>query len=472
MQRVGILIVSYGSREAAIADALNRSPTYKTELYIVDKQKNPFNVKKAKEHAVIPDLNITEITKFVSKRKGKIDFGIVGPEKPIIEGVRDLVERKTDVPLICPTKKYAIEASKVAQRLLFEKVAPQANPRFKIFRREDYKNMVSVKKDVYSWLNRLGDQAVVKPDRPAAGKGVGVWGDHFSTRDQLFEHFVANYEQGAVIIEEKVDGEESSFQAFCDGRRIVPLPETRDYKRAFDGDNGPNTGGMGCYKSVGDILPFMIKEDKEKEIELVNKLFRELRKKADSTDLRGVPFYGAFIHTAHGPKILEINSRPGDPEIQCLLPLLKDDFVDICYEMLEGNIHSVSLEDKASVVVYKAPPSYGRYADSFPERVDQNDVNTPVDLSEAERLSASQHDSMNVYPGSMEIREDVLAYALSSRAVCVVGAGDSVEDARETSLRGVQAIKGGALWHRNDIASKEHITKSVEHMRLLRTSER
>jgi phosphoribosylamine-glycine ligase len=140
--------------------------------------------------------------------------------------------------------------------------------------------------------------------------------------------------------------------------------------------------------------------------------------------------------------------------------------------MLEGNIHSVSLEDKASVVVYKAPPGYGGYADSFPEQVDQNDVNTPVDLSEAERLSASLHDSMNVYPGSMEIREDGLAYALSSRAVCVIGAGDSVEKARETSLRGVQAIKGGALWHRNDIASKEHITKSVEHMRLLRTSER
>jgi phosphoribosylamine--glycine ligase len=469
MEKVGILIVSYGSREVAIADALSRSSSHKTELYIVDKQRNPFNVKRAKEHIVIPDLNVVEIARFVSKRKDKIDFGIVGPEKPIIEGIRDLVENQTEVPLICPTKKFAIEASKVEQRLLLEKVAPQANPRFKIFRREDYKNLVSLKKDVYSWLDILRNQAVVKPDRPAAGKGVGVWGDHFNAREQLFEHFVANYQHGAVIIEEKVDGEESSFQAFCDGRRIATLPETRDYKRAFDGDKGPNTGGMGCYKDVGDILPFMTKKDKEKETELVTKLLKKLLKKADSTDLRGIPFYSAFIHTAEGPKILEVNSRPGDPEIQCLLPLLKDDFVDICYRMLEGNISNVNLEERASVVTYRAPPSYGGYAGSFAERIDQNEISTPVDLSEAERLSADRHDNMHVYPGSMELREDGLAYALSSRAVCVVGTGDSIEDARRTSLTGIRAIKGGALWNRNDIASKEHIAKSMEHMNLLRT---
>ncbi len=472
MEKVGILIVSYGSREAAIADALGRSPDHKTELYIVDKQRNPFNVKRAKEHVVIQDLNIAEIAKFVSKRKDKIDFGIVGPEKPIIEGIRDLVERQTSVPLICPTKKFAIEASKVAQRLLLEKVAPQANPRFRIFRREEYHTVASVKKDVYSWLDVLEDQAVVKPDQPASGKGVGVWGDHFNTREQLFEHFVANYQLGAVIVEEKVDGEESSFQAFCDGRRIVPLPETRDYKRAFEGDKGPNTGGMGCYKGVGDILPFMSRKDKEKETELVSKLFKELRKKADSTDLRGIPFYGAFIHTVDGPKILEVNSRPGDPEIQCLLPLLKEDFVDICYKMLEGNINNVSFEDEASVVVYKVPPRYGGYVDSFAERVDQNEIDTPVDLSEAERLTADRRDSMHVYPGSMELREDGHAYALNSRAVCVMCTGDSIEDARETSLRGVQSIKGGALWYRNDIASQEHIAKSMEHMSLLRTREK
>ncbi len=256
MEKVGVLVVSYGAREAAMIDAFTRSQNYLVEIYVADKQRNPFNVKKAAKHVVIPDLNVGEICKFAEANKDKIDFGIVGPEKPIIEGVRDLVEERTGIPMICPTKEYAIEASKVQQRLLFQEIVPEVNPRFKIFNPKDYKSQEEVKKTVYNWLDELENKAVVKPDQPAAGKGVGVWGDHFTTREQLFEHFMANFQQGPVIIEEKIEGEESSFQAFCDGKHLVPLPDTRDYKRAFDDDKGPNTGGMGSYKNVGDVLPF------------------------------------------------------------------------------------------------------------------------------------------------------------------------------------------------------------------------
>jgi phosphoribosylamine--glycine ligase len=468
MERVGVLVVSYGSREASMIDAFAGSQNYKTEIYVVDKQRNPFNVKKAKEHIVVSDLNIADISRFAKKHKSKIDFGIVGPEKPIIEGVRDIVEKATHIPMICPTKEYAIEASKVVQRQLFQKVAPEANPRFMVFDPRNYRSQASVKEDLYGWLDELNNQVAVKPDRPAAGKGVGVWGDHFSDRDELFDHFLANYMQGPVIVEEKIDGEESSFQAFCDGRHLTVLPETRDYKRAFDDDKGPNTGGMGSYKDTGEILPFMTPNDRDKEIEIVNKVFNELRKRADKTDLRGVPFYGAFIHTAKGPKLLENNSRPGDPEIQNILPILSDDFVDVCYKILEGNLNSVNLEKKATVVTYMAPPNYGEFASVFPELVKTAEANQSVDLSEAEKLSAKHEDYMRVYPGSMEIRDDGKAYAMSSRAVCVVGVGASIHTARDISLEGIGAIKGGGLWHRNDIASKEHIDKSVEHMKLLR----
>jgi phosphoribosylamine--glycine ligase len=308
----------------------------------------------------------------------------------------------------------------------------------------------------------------VKPDRPAAGKGVGVWGDHFNTREELFEHFLSNYKYGTVIVEEKIDGEESSFQAFCDGRHLTPLPETRDNKRAFDNDKGPNTGGMGSYKDVGDTLPFMTSTDRDKEIEIVNKIFKELRKTADKTDLRGIPFYEAFIHTGKEPKILENNSRPGDPEILNLLPILKDDFVDVCYKILEGNLTHVNLEKKATVATYKAPPNYGGYASIFPDFVKTAEVDQPVDLSEAEKLSVKYGDNIRVYPGSMEIRDDDNTYALSSRAICLVGTGDSIQAARKISLEGINAIKGGALWNRNDIASVEHIQRSVKHMERLR----
>lgn len=466
VEKVCVLVVSYGAREAAMVDSLTRSANYNVEVYVADKQRNPFNVKKAAQHVVIPDLNVEDICKFAETNKDKIDFGIVGPEKPIIEGVRDVVEKRTGIPLICPTKEYAIEASKVQQRLLFQETVPEVNPRFKIFKPRDYKTSEDARKALYKWLDELGNLAVVKPDKPAAGKGVGVWGDHFANREQLFEHFWENLKHGDVIVEEKIEGEESSFQAFCDGKHLVPLPETRDYKRAFNGDKGPNTGGMGSYKDLGDVLPFMTKSDREKEIDIVNRIFEKL-KAGDNQALRGIPFYVAFMHTGKQPKILENNSRPGDPEIINILPILKDDFVDICFKILDGNLTRIEIEKKATVVTYKVPPNYGGFEEAFPERVSKADVGTPVDLAKAYELSRKYGDGIRVYPASMELRGNEV-YALKSRAVCVVGIEDSIEAARKISLEGVNAIKGGALWHRTDIASKEHIEKSIRHMEELR----
>jgi phosphoribosylamine--glycine ligase len=468
MEKVGVLIVSYGARETAMVDAFARSSNHNVKLYIADKQCNPFNKKKAAEHVVIPDLNVKEICKFAEANKDKIDFAVVGPEKPIIAGVRDLVEQHTGIPVICPKQQYAIEASKVQQRLLFQEIAPEANPRFKIFDSKDYKGTEDVKKAVYSWLDQLENKSVVKPDKPAAGKGVGVWGDHFTTREQLFEHFMSNFRYSAVIIEEKVDGEESSFQALCDGKHLVALPETRDYKRAFDGDKGPNTGGMGSYKDASDRLPFLTAAEREYELSLATKIFEKWKSKIrDDTALRGVPLYLAFMHTGAGIKILENNSRPGDPEIINILPVLKEDFVDVCFKILEGNLTSIESEKSATVLTYKVPTGYGGYANVFPSRVDNAAVDTPVDLSKAYALASKYGDRIRVYPASMEVRNSRV-YALKSRAVGVLGVGETIEEARQVSLEGARAIEGGALWNRTDIASKEHIAQSVSHMEQLR----
>jgi phosphoribosylamine--glycine ligase len=466
MEKVGILVVSYGSREVAMVDAFTRSLEYSVEIYVADKQRNPFNMKKAAKHIVIPDLNVNDICKFAEVNKDKIDFAIVGPEKPIIEGIRDLVEKQTGIPVICPTKTYAIEASKIQQRLLFQEIVPQVNPRFKIFNPKDYKSQGETKKAVYKWLDELDNRAVVKPDQPAQGKGVGVWGDHFTTREQLFEHFMANFQQGSVIIEEKIEGEESSFQAFCDGKHLVTLPDTRDYKRAFDDDHGPNTGGMGSYKNVGDVLPFLTNAERAEEMEIVNRIFKNW-KVEDNTSLRGFPFYVAFMHTGKESKILENNSRPGDPEIINILPILKDDFVDVCYKILEGNLTRIAIEKASTVVTYKAPPNYGGYIDAFPQFVDKSEIGKPVDLTKAYELTRKYHDRIRIYPAAMELRNGE-TYALKSRAVGVVGISEDIEEARQISLEGIEAVKGGALWHRKDIASKQHIEKSIRHMEELR----
>jgi phosphoribosylamine--glycine ligase len=468
MDKIGVLLVSYGARETAMVEAFTRSPNYKVELYIADKQRNPFNMKKAAEHLVIPDLNTDEICKFAEKNKEKIDFAVIGPEKPIIGGVRDLMEKRTGIPVICPKREYAIEASKVQQRLLFQEIAPESNPRFKIFNPLDYKGTEEVKKAVYGWLDQLEGKAVVKPDRPTAGKGVGVWGDHFVTRKELFEHFMSNFQYGTVIVEEKIDGEESSFQALCDGKHLVPLPSTRDYKRAFDCDKGPNTGGMGSYKDSGETLPFLTTDEREREVALAMRIFEKWKAKIrDDTALRGVPLYLAFMHTGDEVKILENNSRPGDPEIINILPILKDDFVDVCFRILEGNLESVELEKAATVLTYKVPSGYGGYADVFPNLVDEAAVDTPVDLSKAYALADKYGENIRIYPGAMEVRNRQF-YALKSRAVGVLGIGENIEEARRVSLEGTKAIEGGAMWNRTDVASKQHIGQSVRHMERLR----
>ena len=471
MQKVGILVVCYGARETAMVDAFARSSNYKVNLYIADKQRNPFNIEKAAKHVVIPDLDIEKICKFAEENKTEIDFAMVGPEKPIIDGVRDLLEKRTGIPAICPKKDYAIEASKVQQRQLFQEIVPDANPRFKVFNPLDYKSTDDVKKDVYTWLGELDNQAVVKPDKPTAGKGVGVWGDHFTTKEQLFEHFMSNFQYGTVIIEEKIDGEESSFMAFSDGKHLVPLPDTRDHKRAFDDDKGPNTGGMGSYKDTKDYLPFMTKADRENELAIARKIFTEWSAKTNDTSaLRGVPLYLAFMHTRDGPKILENNSRPGDPEIINILPVLKDDFVDVCFRMVDGSLTRVDVSKAATVFTYKVPPGYGGYASVYPAKVNKGEVDAPVDLPAAYSLASKYDDKIRVYPGSMELRNNA-TYPLKSRVVGVLGIGDSIEEARKISLEGINAIKGGALWNRTDIASKQHIAKCVSHMERLRTKQ-
>jgi phosphoribosylamine--glycine ligase len=175
----------------------------------------------------------------------------------------------------------------------------------------------------------------------------------------------------------------------------------------------------------------------------------------------------AFMHTGNALKILENNSRPGDPEIINILPILKDDFIDICYKILEGNLTHIALEKASIVVTYKVPPNYGGYAELFPKRVDDEEIGKPIDLNTAYGLAKKYGDKMRVYPAAME-QSNSETYALKSRAVAVVGIGKSIEEAREISLEGVKAIKGGALWHRTDVASKKHIEKSIRHMEGLR----
>jgi phosphoribosylamine--glycine ligase len=264
-----------------------------------------------------------------------------------------------------------------------------------------------------------------------------------------------------VIIEEKIEGEEFSLQFFSDGRNLVETPAVRDYKRAFDDDKGPNTGGMGSYKDVGEILPYMSKKDWMDGLEIGNKIFRELKGDGKNTGLWGVPLYMAYTATREGLKVFEINSRAGMPEIQNLLPIMKDDFVNVCFDIIDGNLTKINFEDQATVVIYKVPPTYGGKEKEFTG-------DTRVDLSGAYNLEKKYSNKIKTYPCSMELKGNE-TFALKSRTVCVVGIGDNIQAARKISIEGIEAIKGASLWYRKDIATEEHIRKSIEHVKKLRS---
>ncbi len=461
MERIGILIISYGSREVAMVDAIMRSGKYNVELFIIDRQNNPFNIRVADKHVVISDLDVEKICDFAEKSEDRIDFGLVGSEKPIIEGVRDLVEKKTKIEMICPTKECAIEGSKVSQRYLFQKIVPEVNPMFKVFNPTSYGGTSDLMDGFRKYISELGgvERCVIKPDKPGFGKGVGVGGEHFFNLQQAYEHFISIYggkTNENVIVEEKIEGEESSYQGICDGKHLIHLPETRDYKRAFDDDKGPNTGGMGSYKAEHEILPFMIKSDREQELKIENEISSKLIKEYGD-GLRGVPFYDAFMHTGKGQKILERNSRPGDPEIINLLPIMKDDFVDVCFKIIEGNLTNIEFEKKSTVVTYIVP-------DVYPGK---DKITRKINLDNTYDLKKAWGDAIKIFPASIELKNDE-TFALSSRTIAIVGIADSISSARDISLKGVRSVRGERFRNRNDIASDQHIARSIDHMKKLR----
>jgi phosphoribosylamine--glycine ligase len=459
---IGVLLVSYGSREACIADTLARSQE-RVRLFIADKQRNPFNLRLTErtggEHVVIPDLNLEDIVRFAKKHEDSIDFGVLGPEGPGMKGLRDRIEAETKVKMICPTFSFFIERSKVEQRKVIAKACPQANPEFRVFFPADYSSVEEVKRDVYDWLDEIGDEVAVKPDAPATGKGVGVWGDHFSSREEMFEKFfIPNFEKGPVIVERKLEGEEFSLQFLSDGRHLIPTPAVRDYKRSFEWDRGPNTGGMGSYKDREEILPFMSPADWREALEIGERVHGFLSGPYGNSGLRGVMYFG-FISTAEGVKVLEINSRWGDPEVMNVLTVLEDDLVEVCLKTIDGNLGRLHFRKGATVVTYAVPLDYGGYARySGPK---------PVDISDAERLREKYGDRIRIYPGSLEV-VDGRMFALSSRTVAVVGIADDLEEARRISLDGIRRIDG-PLRHREDIALLEHIERSISHMQSLRS---
>jgi phosphoribosylamine--glycine ligase len=437
-----ILLVGNGAREHALSEAVFRS--YQTSrLFSFMKANNPGIAALSEKIKLGSYSDLAAITGFASENK--IEFAVIGPEDPLNNGVVDALAQ-IGIPAVGPTKSLArLETSKSFTRNLVSKYNIPGNPQFKVFTAID---------GVESFLNEL-EGIVLKPDGLTGGKGVLVQGDHFATKDEALKLCGQILkESSSLIVEEKFDGEEFSLQCLCDGKTVVGTPLVQDHKRRFDGDKGPNTGGMGSYSLPDHSMPFLKPSDIEEGLEITRQVATALLKETGSP-YKGV-MYGGFIATKNGAKLLEYNARFGDPEAMNILPLLKTDFVEICRHIITGTLDKLKIEfeQKATVCKYVVPKGYG-----LP--VDHQDA-----ASSRAKIEVGNVGKARLYYSSVDKKEDGL-YLSSSRAIGIVGIADTLDEARKIAEEGVKAVKGPVAY-REDIGTDALIQKRIDHMKKIR----
>lgn len=438
------LLVGGGGREHAIAEALLRSGA---EVYAVMGNRNPGIHREARD-TWIHDVNDGAGIAAWARDCGA-DLAVIGPEGPLDRGVADALN-SAGIPTVGPGRKEArLETSKEFTRNLMRDHRIPGLVRYRAFDRLE---------DFEVWLRTADHEFVLKPVGLAGGKGVQVWGDHFTTKPEALERARTIVERGIggssrFLVEDKVVGEEFSVQALCDGTHLLPMPLAQDHKRAFEGDRGPNTGGMGSYTDADHRLPFLKPSDVDAALET-------MRRTVDAMKSRGTPFrgvlYGGFMAVRDGVRLLEYNVRFADPECMNVLPILEDDFVELCFHLTEGTLpESARFERRATVCKYVVPEGYG----GKPRAGEVLEVDEGAVAATGAKLFYAAVDSEN---GRVR--------TTTSRSLALVGVAGTIPEAHgqvESALRCVR----GRYAVRHDIGSAELLSQRVEHMRQLRASE-
>lgn len=309
------LVIGGGGRCHAIVDALCHSPQVE-KIYCA-----PGNagIARQAECLAIKETDVAALKAFV--KENAIDLTVVGPEAVLAVGIVDEF-RKDGLAIFGHTKAATqIETSKEFAKKLMQKYGiPTAD--YCSF--TDYDNALI-------YVREHSFPSVIKYDGLAAGKGVVIAENLAQAENALKDMLLdSRYGEGKVVIEEFLQGPEFSFMCFVNGRNVYPMPLAQDHKRAFDGDKGPNTGGMGAYTG----LPFITPEDEEFALKKI------LQKTADAMVEEGCPLsgvlYGGLMKTEKGIKVIEFNARFGDPETEVVLPLLESDAYDVMYAMAVG----------------------------------------------------------------------------------------------------------------------------------------
>lgn len=417
-----ILVVGGGGREHALVWKIAQSPLVK-KVYCAPG--NP-GIGAIAENVAIAVDDLEGLLAFA--RREAIDLAVVGPELPLSLGLVDLFE-ENGFKAFGPYKNAAvIEASKAFSKDLMRKYEiPTAA----------YEVFTDVA-PAMEFIDRLGFPVVIKADGLAAGKGV-VIAQNRDEADRTVREMLSGNAFGAagskVVVEEFLRGEEASFLAFTDGRNIIPLASAQDHKAAYDGDTGPNTGGMGAY-SPAPVVTAAVHDVAMREV--MQRAVEGMA--AEGRPYRGVLYAGLMIDGA-SVKTLEFNARFGDPECQPLLMRLKSDLVPVLLGVAQGDIGGMQLEwyDQAAVCVVMAA---GGYPGDYPK----GDVIEGLDR-------AAALDDLFVFHAGTSTRDNKIV-TNGGRVLGVTARGDSVRAAIELAYQGVHAINWRGAHYRSDIGKK------------------
>lgn len=423
-----ILLITSSARGHAIADAMKRS-AHNPEIIAVSPSKNPGIRPLATEQHVVDIMNFDAIAEIA--KAAKPDFAFIGPDDPIGAGLADMLE-DMGIPTVAPKKSLArIEASKGFTRELLATHGIDASPKFSVFTRAEPELL-----NTYI-TQQLGGEYVVKYDALKGGKGVKLSGEHLSSVKEGVEYAIECIEEcGRVVLEEKLIGVEFSLLSFVSGTQVVDMPAVQDHKRAYEGDTGPNTGGMGTYSDANHSLPFLSDADIERAKE-INRLTAAALKKECGEDFRGI-LYGGFIAVKNGIRLIEYNARFGDPEALNILPLLTSDFVDICLAMISGELTEdlVKFQNKATVCKYITPEGYPVNKDQRGEPVCFPDV----------------PENARLFYGDIAEKNDGTLALGGSRTAGIVGMADTISEAENIAQNLCEHVQGPVRF-RSDIGT-------------------
>lgn len=406
-----VLVIGSGGREHAIVDALSRSPQVE-KIYCA-----PGNAGIA-EKAECVAIGVTDIDALADFAASKgIDMTVVGPEAALAAGIADRFAA-AGLRIFGPTKSAArIESSKEFAKEMMDKYdVPTAA--YRVF--DEFE-------PAWEYVKNRPLPAVIKYDGLAAGKGVVVALTYEEAEEALRDMLLdESFGKGRVVVEDFLDGPEFSFMCIVSGEKVYPLAIAQDHKRAFDGDKGPNTGGMGAYSPV----PF-IGEDVRQEA--LDKIIRPVAK---GMVKEGVPFlgvlYGGLILTKDGPKVIEFNARFGDPETEVVLPRLKSDIYSLFDAAIDGKDFETEWSDRSMLGIVLASKGYpGSYEKG------------------AEITGLDKINGIAYHMGTTE-KEGKL-FTAGGRVLMVVAEGETLAEARDAAIRDIAKISCPALFHRSDI---------------------